>query len=82
MENVISTFDLERLAKTFGIRIWVCRRTGRRWAFIEGAGEERVLPSELIFENENTGVFVQGEDFDLQRLTAEVERLLNPTAVV
>ncbi|MDD3147587.1 MAG: hypothetical protein PHD82_09815 [Candidatus Riflebacteria bacterium] len=81
MANEISTFDLERLAKTFGVRIWFCRRTGRRWSFIAGAGEEKVLPSELIFEKDETGVFVQGEDFDSQRLKAEVERLLNPVAI-
>lgn len=81
MASAISTFDLERLAKTYDVRIWVCRRIGRRWSFLAGAGEERVLPSELVFENEETGVFVQGEDFDQQSLVTEITRLLTPVAI-
>ncbi len=81
MANAISTFDLERLAKAYNIRIWLCRRMGRRWSFVEGAGPERVLPSELVFENAETGVFVQGEDYDKQGLTAEISRLMQQTAI-
>ncbi len=81
MESVISTYDLERLARTYQVRIWFCRRTGRRWSFIAGAGEEMLLPSELIFENEETGVFAQGEDYDKNSLTAEVKRLVTPVAI-
>jgi len=83
MANAITTFDLERLAKKYGVRIWVFRRIGRRWSFVEGAGEERVLPSELIYENAETGVFVQGEEFDEAGIKAEVNNLLlqPPTAV-
>lgn len=81
MANVISTFDLERLAKAYDIRIWLCRRMGRRWSFVEGAGAERVLPSELVFENADSGVFVQGEDYDRSRLTAEIAALMAPQAV-
>ncbi len=82
MANAISTFDLERLAKKYGVRIWVCRRIGRRWSFIEGAGEERVLPSELIYESDETGVFVQGEEFDAAGIKAEVHSLLRPPTAV
>ncbi len=78
MANAISTFDLERLAKKYGVRIWLCRRIGRRWSFVEGAGVERVLPSELIYESAETGVFVQGEEFDEAGIKAEVISLLQP----
>lgn len=82
MANAISTFDLERLAKKYGVRIWLCRRIGRRWSFIEGAGAERVLPSELIYESAETGVFVQGEEFDEAGIKAEVHSLLQPPTAV
>ncbi len=82
MANAISTFDLERLAKKYGVRIWLCRRIGRRWSFIEGAGAERVLPSELIYESAETGVFVQGEEFDEAGIKAEVCSLLQPPTAV
>ncbi len=81
MANAISTFDLERLARTYDIRIWLCRRMGRRWSFIEGAGPERVLPSELVFENAETGVFVQGEDYNHSALIADITTLMMPKAV-
>lgn len=75
MENVISTFDLEVLAKKYDIRIWFCKKTGRRWSFLVGAGEQRPLPSELILETEEYGFFVQGENFDLEALLADVKKL-------
>lgn len=82
MANAISTFDLERLARTFGVRIWICRKIGRRWSFLDGAGEEKILPSELIYECGETGVFVQGEEFDQLGLVAEISRLMAPQAAV
>lgn len=82
MANAISSFDLERLAKTFGVRIWLCRRVGRRWSFIEGAGIEKLLPSQLLYESSDTGVFVQGEEFDEQALAGEIKNLLSPAVIV
>ena len=76
MENVISTFDLEVLSKKFDIRIWLCKKNGRRWAFIVGAGDQRPLPSELIYEFDDFGFFVQGENFDQIRLESEIKELL------
>ena len=64
------------------MRIWLCRRIGRRWSFVEGAGVERVLPSELIYESVETGVFVQGEEFDEAGIKAEVISLLQPPTAV
>ncbi|NCB38994.1 MAG: hypothetical protein EOM80_09510 [Erysipelotrichia bacterium] len=81
MANAISTFDLERIAKTYKVRIWLCRKIGRRWSFIVGAGEERVLPSQLLFETGETGVFVQGEDFDEAGLKSELTRLTTVSTV-
>ncbi|HNX78033.1 MAG TPA: hypothetical protein PLM07_15290 [Candidatus Rifleibacterium sp.] len=81
MVNAISTYNLERMARFYGIRIWLCRRTGRRWAFLEGAGTEKVMSSELIFENAEFGVFVQGEDYDKAGLAAEVAQLMQPIGV-
>jgi len=73
MENVISTFDLEVLSKKYDVRIWLCKKTGKRWSFIIGAGEQRSLPSELIFEEDEYGVFVQGESYDEGSLIREIQ---------
>ena len=75
MENEISSFDLEILAKKYDIRIWFCKKTGRRWSFIIGAGKQRPLPSELIYSHGNYGFFVQGEDFDDFRLKNDIKKL-------
>lgn len=76
MENVISTFDLEVLAKKYDIRIWLCKKIGRRWSFLVGAGDQRSLPSELIFSTDEFGFFVQGENFDSATIAAEAKKLL------
>ncbi|GAB4285249.1 MAG: hypothetical protein Kow0029_32080 [Candidatus Rifleibacteriota bacterium] len=73
MENVISTFDLEVIAKKHDIRIWLCRKIGRRWAYIIGAGEQRPLPSELIFELDDYGFFVQGDSFIPEAVVEELK---------
>ncbi len=75
MENVISTFDLKVLAKKYDIRIWLCKKIGRRWSFLVGAGDQRPLPSELIFETEEFAFFVQGEDFARDELEGELKKL-------
>jgi len=77
MANEISTFDLERLAERYQIRIWQCRKLGRRWSFITGAGPEKVLPSQLIYEQGDLGFFVQAEDFDEASLVEELKKLTN-----
>jgi hypothetical protein len=77
MENVISTYNLEVLSKKFNIRIWVCQKKGRRWHFIKGVGEQKLLPSELIFETGELGFFAQGEEFDKENLAFELENILN-----
>jgi len=76
MENVISTFDLEVLSKKYDIHIWLCKRIGRRWSFLTGAGEQKSLPSELIYESPEYGIFVQGEDFDEVSLKSEIQKLI------
>jgi hypothetical protein len=76
MENAISSFDLEILAQKHDIRIWFCKKTGRRWSFIVGAGDQRPLPSELIYEAGDLGFFVQGESFDEIRLVDEIKELI------
>jgi hypothetical protein len=75
MANEISTFDLERLANSYQIRIWQCRKLGRRWSFIAGAGPEQVLPSQLVYEAGDLGFFVQAESFDELSLVAELKKL-------
>lgn len=75
MANEISLFDLERLANAYQIRIWQCRKLGRRWSFIAGAGPEKVLQSELIYEAGELGFFVQAESFDKAMLVSELEKL-------
>lgn len=75
MANEISTFDLERLANAYQIRIWQCRKLGRRWSFIAGAGLEKVLPSELVYETGELGFFVQAENFDKIALVSELKKL-------
>jgi hypothetical protein len=74
MENVISTFDLEVLSKKYDIRIWLCKKTGRRWSFIIGAGDQKPLPSELVFEEGDYGIFVQGDTFDQGSLLQEIRQ--------
>lgn len=71
----ISSFDLELIAKTFDIRIWYCKKLGKRWSFVCGAGEQKVLPSELIWENEDSGIFVQGEIYNKIDLIQRIEQL-------
>ena len=75
MANEISTFDLERLANAYQIRIWQCRKLGRRWSFITGAGVEKVLPSQLVYENGDLGFFMQAETFDEASLVEELKKL-------
>ena len=78
MENGICISKLQQLAQEFGIRIWTCKKTGKRWAFINGAGEPKVLESELIYESGEIGVFVQGENFDRPKLIQIIkEELMN-----
>lgn len=77
MANEISLFELQRLAETFHLRIWQCRKIGKRWSFIAGAGEEQPLPSQLIFESGETGIFVQTDATIDQRLIAELQKLFN-----
>ncbi len=77
MASEISTFDLERLAERYQIRIWQCRRLGRRWSFIAGAGPEKVLPSQLVYEQGELGFFVQAESFDETALVEELKKLTN-----
>ncbi|MFZ5951301.1 MAG: hypothetical protein ACOYXC_11375 [Candidatus Rifleibacteriota bacterium] len=79
---MISTFDLEVLSKKYDIRIWLCKRIGRRWSFLVGAGEQRSLPSELIYENPEYGIFVQGEDFDHIRLKNEIKILFETPKIM
>lgn len=81
MANEISLFDLQRLAKTFRLRIWQCRKIGKRWSFMAGAGEEQPLPSQLIFESGETGIFVQTDQIIDAALIAELEKLLPPQAI-
>lgn len=81
MANGISLFDLERLSRKYNLRIWQCRRTGRRWAFVNGFGEEKVLPSFLIFENSETGIFIQADSSDHPALKQEIIDLLGGTAL-
>jgi hypothetical protein len=75
MAKEISSFDLEILAKKHNIRLWFCEKIGRRWSFIVGAGEQRPLPSELIYSDKNHGMFVQGEDYDQIELEKDVKNL-------
>jgi len=75
MANEISTFDLERLANAYQIRIWQCRKLGRRWSFIAGAGVEKVLPSQLVYEAGDLGFFVQAETFNEAALVEELKKL-------
>ncbi|MBU1106704.1 MAG: hypothetical protein KKB51_08575 [Candidatus Riflebacteria bacterium] len=79
MANEISTFDLERLANAYQIRIWQCRKLGRRWSFIAGAGVEKVLPSQLVYETGDLGFFVQAEDFNETSLVEELKKLTSHT---
>jgi len=53
---------LDEIAITYNCKIWVARKIGRRWAYIDGlkAGKELFLPAELIYEHDNIGVFVEG----------------------
>ena len=76
MVKEISSFDLEILSKAFDIRIWYCEKIGRRWSFICGAGEQKVLPSELFWENEDSAIFVQGEGYNQVELLSKIEELL------
>jgi hypothetical protein len=78
MANEISSFDLEKLSKAYGLRIWQCRRIERRWSFIAGAGEEKILPSHLIFSTADLGFFVQSEASEHPQLVADLKRLLAP----
>jgi hypothetical protein len=82
MENAISSFDLEVIAKKHQIRIWVCRRIGKRWAFLVGAGETLPLPSELIYETENLGFFIQGENFFREQILEEIKTIIHPSLLV
>ena len=82
MENEISSFDLEILTKKYDIRIWFCKKTGRRWSFIAGAGEQRPLPSELIYSIGDFGFFVQGENFDDFRLKTDIEELVQKKGII
>lgn len=82
MENVISTFDLEVIAKKYDIRIWFCKKIGRRWSFIVGAGEQRPLHSEMIWEVGEYGFFVQGEDYDQLSVIEEVKVLLAKSGTI
>jgi hypothetical protein len=75
MANEISTFDLERLANAYQIRIWQCRKLGRRWSFIAGAGEEKILPTKLVYEAGDLGFFVQADDFDEASLVDELKKM-------
>lgn len=77
MANEISLFDLQRLASTYRLRIWQCKKIGRRWSFLAGAGEEQALPSQLICESGDTGIFVQTDQDIDTALIAELEKLLN-----
>ncbi len=81
MENEISLFDLEVISKKYQIRIWICRKIGKRWAFLIGAGETLPLPSELIYETKDIGFFVQGENFCKEQIIQELEPLLTKTCV-
>ncbi|PKL47023.1 MAG: hypothetical protein CVV42_14540 [Candidatus Riflebacteria bacterium HGW-Riflebacteria-2] len=76
MANEISLFDLERLSNSYQIRIWQCRKLGRRWSFIDGAGPEKVLPSQLVYEEGDLGFFVQAESFDEASLVDELKKLV------
>ncbi|MGM0599934.1 MAG: hypothetical protein ACQETH_08985 [Candidatus Rifleibacteriota bacterium] len=82
MGNEISSFDLERLAKKYDIRIWFCKKTGKRWSFLVGAGEQRPLPSELVYFNGDFGFFVQGEDFDDFRLKNDIKELVQKSGIL
>ena len=75
MANEISTFDLERLANAYQIRIWQCRKLGRRWSFLAGAGVEKMLPSRLVYETGDLGYFVQAENFNETALIEELKKL-------
>jgi len=76
MAKEISLFDLERLSRKYDLRIWQCHRIGRRWAFINGFGEEKVLASFLIYENSETGIFIQADSPDHADLKNEIINLL------
>lgn len=81
MANEISLYDLERLSRKYSLRIWQCRRIGRRWAFINGFGEEKVLPSFLIYENSESGIFIQADSPDQPELKNEILALMKGCAI-
>lgn len=71
----ISLYNLELLANSFGIRIWLCQKKGNRWAFIRGAGEQLLLPSELVWQKDDLGIFVQGDGYNKVDLLTQIESL-------
>lgn len=81
MAKEISLYDLERLSRRFSLRIWQCRRIGRRWSFLNGSGEEKVLPSFLIYENSEIGIFIQADSPDQPELKNEIQKILEETAI-
>lgn len=80
MAKEISLYNLELLANTFNIRIWLCEKKGSRWAFIRGAGEQQLLPSELIWQQNNLGLFIQGDGYNKVDLISRIESLLTITS--
>lgn len=77
MEKETFTSELERTAKTYNVRLWLAKKLGRRWSYVIGGGSEKLLPAALIGEIGNYGVFVEGENYDVEEILKNVGEILS-----
>ncbi|QTA37677.1 hypothetical protein JYK00_08090 [Thermosipho ferrireducens] len=52
---------LEKIARKYNCKIWICEKIGKRISFIEGlkAGKEFFMPPQIVYEDNEIIIFTE-----------------------
>ncbi|WP_456398569.1 hypothetical protein [Mesoaciditoga sp.] len=76
MEKEICISELKRLSHLYDIEITVAKRAGRRWSYVVSAGEEKLLPSQIIDRFKGYALFVEGKDFNNEAVVNAFRKII------